>query len=206
MQHVTSGTDSHYFAESTSAPSQPRSITLSLPDVSIELTSDRGVFSTDRVDPGTKFLLMEAAQPGDAGTILDLGCGYGPIALVAAMRAPSARVVAIDVNERARDLTGANAKRLGLSNVEVQAPAEVPADMSFDLVLSNPPIRIGKEALHGLLATWLERLSEHGRAEFVVQKHLGSDSLAQWLTKQGWPTTKRRSRQGYRILDVEARS
>jgi 16S rRNA (guanine1207-N2)-methyltransferase len=72
----------------------------------------------------------------------------------------------------------------------------------FDRIVSNPPIRIGKTALHGLLLRWLPRLTPDGTAHLVVQKHLGSDSLARWLTEQGYPTTRLASRAGYRILKV----
>ena len=137
--------------------------------------------------------------------ILDLGCGWGPIACVAAVRAPWATVWAIDVNERARQLTAHNAEQAGVAaRVRVAAPDEVPGDLRFDRILSNPPIRIGKAALHELLRTWLARLGPSGRAHLVVQKHLGSDSLARWLDGQGHATTRLTSRAGYRVLEVLA--
>lgn len=196
----------HYFSSDPSVASAPSSITLHLPDVQFELAVDRGVFSAERVDAGTKLLLLDAAKPADTDrTILDLGCGYGALALTLAKRAPNAVVWATDVNERARDLCAANAESAGCANVKVCPPDDVDAEITFDLIVSNPPIRIGKAALHELLTTWLNRLSPTGRAELVVQKHLGSDSLARWLNEQGWPTTRKSSRAGYRILDVRAR-
>jgi 16S rRNA (guanine1207-N2)-methyltransferase len=179
-------------------------VTLSLPDVELALTTDRGVFGGSSVDPGTKFLLLDGPRPdpAEAGDLLDLGCGYGPIALTLATRAPGATVWAVDVNERARALCAANAEAAGLANVQVTAPDEVPADVRFAAIWSNPPIRIGKAALHELLLEWLGRLAPGAPAHLVVQKHLGSDSLARWLTEQGHPTTKLRSRAGYRLLDV----
>ena len=196
----------HYFSSDPDVASAPSSVSLHLPDVQLDLAADRGVFSASRVDPGTKLLLLDAAQPTAAETsILDLGCGYGPIAVTLALRAPTATVWAIDVNERARELCAANAESAGCSNVRVAAPDAVDPDVSFDLIVSNPPIRIGKAALHELLTCWLSRLSPTGRAQLVVQKHLGSDSLAKWLTAQGWPTTRLASRAGYRILDVGPR-
>ena len=175
---------------------------LDLPDVSFDLQTDRGVFSSGRVDPGTKVLLLEAPPPPPAGDLLDLGCGYGPIALTLASRAPGATVWAVDVNERALALTAANAAAAGLANVRVAAPDEVPADVRFRAIWSNPPVRIGKAALHDLLARWLDRLADDGRAVLVVQKHLGSDSLHRWLEQQGWPVTRRASRMAYRVLDI----
>lgn len=197
-------TNGHYFDDDPSVESDVRQVPLHLADLSLVLDVDRGVFSATRIDPGTRVLLVEAAQPGTARTILDIGCGYGPIACAVATRAPEATVWAVDVNARARDLCAANADRLGL-DVTVAAPDDVPADRQFDLIVSNPPIRIGKKNLHALLGHWLDRLSPDGRAELVVQKHLGSDSLQRWLNDQGWPTTRLTSRSGYRVLAVEPR-
>ncbi len=182
--------------------SQPASLRLDLPDVSFDLVADRGVFSAERVDPGTKVLLLEAPPPPSAGDLLDLGCGYGPVALTLASRAPGATVWAVDVNERALALTEANARAAGLSNVRVAAPDAVPPDTRFRAIWSNPPVRIGKPALHDLLTQWLGRLTDDGRALLVVQKHLGSDSLHRWLEQQGWHVTRRTSRMAYRVLDI----
>ena len=175
---------------------------LDLADVSLALRVDRGVFSAARVDPGTKVLLMEAPAPPPAGDLLDLGCGYGPIALTLATRSPAATVWAVDVNERALDLTRANAAAAGLGNVRVAAPDAVPGDVRFSAIWSNPPVRVGKAVLHGLLDTWLDRLTPDGRALLVVQKHLGSDSLHRWLEQQGWRVERLTSRMAYRVLDV----
>jgi len=191
-----------YFDSEPTAPSKRATVRLDLPDRSLALTTDRGIFSADRIDPGTKYLLLEAPPPPVAGTFVDLGCGYGPIACTLAARSPEATVWALDVNQRALDLCLHNAATLGLGNVRVAAVDEVPADLTVDLLWSNPPIRIGKAALHELLATWLGRLSPGGRAVFVVQKHLGADSLQRWLTSEGWATERLGSRIGYRLLQV----
>src|SRR5258708_2333665 len=145
----------HYFAAQPTAPSHPNSFALHLPDRSLALRADRGVFAAAGIDPGTKILLLNAPLPPDIGALLDLGCGYGPIALTMAARAPHAHVWAIDVNERARSLCAENAAANGLTNVTVAAPDDVPPDIRFGPIWSNPPIRIGKAALHGLLAEWL---------------------------------------------------
>ena len=197
--------EGHYFAERPDVASRVRRVPLHLADLSFELDVDRGVFSAERVDPGTRVLLVEAAQPGDASAVLDLGCGYGPLACAVATRAPAAAVWAVDVNERALGLCAANAERLGLTNVTAVKAEDVPEDVSFDLIVSNPPIRIGKKLLHPLLSTWLDRMSPEGRAELVVHKHLGSDSLARWLNEQGWPTERLISRNGYRVLVARTR-
>ncbi|MFP5255977.1 MAG: class I SAM-dependent methyltransferase [Acidimicrobiia bacterium] len=192
----------HYFDPAPGAASRPATVRLTLPDVTLELATDRGVFSADRVDPGTKYLLLDAPAPPETGTFVDLGCGYGPIACTLARRAPGATVWAVDVNERARALCRANAEALGLANVVVAAPDEAPEDLSIDRLWSNPPIRIGKAALHDLLGTWLGRLAPAGSAVLVVQKHLGADSLQRWLEGEGWRAVRLGSRSGYRLLEV----
>jgi 16S rRNA (guanine1207-N2)-methyltransferase len=194
----------HYFEAQPAVASERRTIRLHLPDLTLDLVTDRGVFSGDRVDPGTKLLLAEVPVPaGLAGDVLDLGCGYGPIAVTLARRAPAATVWALDVNERARDLAAANAVAAGVGDrVRVVGGDGVPADVRFSAIWSNPPIRIGKTALHELLETWLGRLAPDGQAWLVVQKHLGSDSLAAWLQGRGFAVERRSSRMGYRILSV----
>jgi 16S rRNA (guanine1207-N2)-methyltransferase len=194
----------HYFSGDPGSSTERRTIRLVLPDLSLDLVTDRGVFSGDRVDPGTKLLLTDVALPDDlAGDVLDLGCGYGPIAVSVARRAPRATVWAIDVNDRALGLTAENAASAGVSDrVRAVAPHAVPDDVSFSAILSNPPIRIGKVALHDLLSTWLRRLAIDARASLVVHKHLGSDSLASWLRSEGFDVQRSGSRMGYRLLSV----
>ena len=195
----------HYFDARPDAASAPRQVPVVLRDLNFELTSDTGVFSTEHLDGGTRVLLDGAPPPPATGNVLDIGCGYGPIAITCAMRAPAAQVWAVDVNERARGLTRANADALGLSNVKVYAPDEVPVDVRFDAIYSNPPIRIGKPALHALLLRWLRQLGGAGNAFLVVQRHLGSDSLAQWLNEQGFPTKRIASKTSFRLLQVRAK-
>ena len=191
---------SHYFDEEPTSESNPRDVTLPLPDVQLTLRTDRGVFGYDRVDAGTKLLLLRAPAPATTGDLLDIGCGTGAIALTMANRSPAATVWAIDVNERARDLSRANAERNDLHNVRVCAPDEVPHDVQFATIWSNPAIRIGKPALHEMLLRWFTRLAPGGAAVLVVHKHLGSDSLQSWLTAQGFPTDRLASSSGYRVL------
>jgi 16S rRNA (guanine1207-N2)-methyltransferase len=171
----------------------------------VTLVTDRGVFSGDRVDPGTVELLRAVPPPPPAGDLLDLGCGYGPLAVAMAKLAPGATVWAIDTNRRALGLTGENAARLGLANIRAVEPGEMRPDVRFAAIWSNPPIRVGKEALHRLLLEWLGRLTPDGRAHLVVHKHLGGDSLAEWLNGQGHATKKLASRKGYRMLEVGPR-
>ena len=199
--------EGQYWTDSPGVASRPSEVDLLLPDVDLRLTTDRGVFSAERVDRGTRYLLLEGPDlPTGPVDLLDLGCGYGPIACTLASRRPEARVWAVDVNERARDLCRANAAAAGLANVEVAAPDDVPVDLRLAAIWSNPPIRIGKPALHDLLTRWLDLLTPDGTAHLVVQRHLGADSLARWLDDRGWATERRGSRKGFRLLDVAARA
>jgi 16S rRNA (guanine1207-N2)-methyltransferase len=192
----------HYFSRQPSAPSAPRTVRLGLPERTLRLTTDAAVFSADRVDPGTELLLTHGPDVPAEGDLLDLGCGYGAIAITLALRAPGATVWAVDVNERALSLCDANARAHGLTNVRAVGPDQVPADVRFVAVWSNPPIRVGKAALHELLLRWLDRLVPSGTAHLVVSKHLGADSLARWLAGQGFTVHRRASRRGYRLLDI----
>ena len=186
--------------------SEPSQVEINLVDLSVTLTSDRGVFSSDRLDPGTKLLLTEAPRVDDDAVTLDLGCGWGPIACVTSLRTAAGQLWAVDTNTRARNLTEANAEAVGAADrITVSSPDEVPEEVRFDRILSNPPIRIGKPALHQLLEKWLSRLNPGGQAHLVVQKHLGSDSLSRWLTHRGFPTVRLAGRSGYRILEVDPR-
>jgi 16S rRNA (guanine1207-N2)-methyltransferase len=192
----------HYFSAVPSAPSKPATIELLLADIELELVADRGVFSGGRVDPGTMALLRESPPPPESGELLDLGCGYGPIACVLARRSPAARVWAVDVNSRALALTEANAASNGLSNISVASPDRVPAGIVFSGIWSNPPVRVGKPALHDLLSSWLPRLAPGASAWFVVNRHLGADSLVAWLEGGGWDVRRAASKSGYRVLQV----
>ena len=194
---------SHYFDESPAAASAATTVTVSVPGARFTMRTDRGVFSHGHLDRGTEVLLRHAPAPPPTGSLLDLGCGAGAIALTLATRSPAATVWAVDVNARARALCASNAAANGLANVRVAAPDGVPADVRIDALWSNPPIRIGKPALHALLATWLRRLAPSGTAVLVVQKHLGADSLQAWLRQQGWSATRIGSRGGYRLLEVQ---
>ena len=164
-----------------------------------------GVFSGNRVDLGTSVLLRQAPEPPEEGTFLDLGCGWGPIALALGFASPKADIWALDVNERALDLTRRNAELNGVRNVHAVTADEIPSDVTFDLIWSNPPIRVGKDVLHELLMTWLPRLNAGGAAYLVVQKNLGSDSLIPWLATQlgdGYEVSKYASSKGFRVIEV----
>ena len=192
----------HYFEAQPLAAHRPGLVRVVLPDVYLELDTDSGVFSPGRLDPGTRVLLEKAPGPPASGDILDLGCGYGPIACVLAARSPGATVWAVDVNERALGLCARNAARAGLGNVRCVTPSSPEIPRHFAGIWSNPPVRIGKAALHDLLLSWLARLAPDALASLVMGRNLGADSLHSWLEKQGWPVTRLAARSGYRLLVV----
>jgi 16S rRNA (guanine1207-N2)-methyltransferase len=193
---------SQYFAEQPTAPHRPGTVHVVLPDLHLALATDSGVFSPGRLDPGTRLLLETAPPPPADGDVLDLGCGYGPLALTLAARSPAARVWAVDTNRRALELCARNAKSAGLANVRCLEPADPALPAAFGLIWSNPPIRIGKPALHALLSGWLPRLAADAAAYLVVQRNLGSDSLQRWLAGAGWDASRFAARAGYRVLAV----
>jgi 16S rRNA G1207 methylase RsmC len=161
------------------------------------------VFAQGRLDTGTGVLLRSCPAPDGVRSVLDLGCGYGVIGLAVAVAVPQARVTGVDVNERAVLLANENAERLGVADrYRASLPDDVDPGATYDEIWSNPPIRIGKEALHALLLQWLPRLEPGGRAVLVVGKNLGADSLAAWLGRQGFPTAKLASAKGFRVLET----
>jgi 16S rRNA (guanine1207-N2)-methyltransferase len=200
---LSSSRRAHYFDPTPAVVSKPRLVHLHVGELAIELQADRGVFGSRGVDLGTLVLLREAPPPPSRGDILDLGSGYGPIAIALARQAPQARIWAVDVNERALELTRANAVSAAVPNVTAHLPTDIPDDLQFEAIYSNPPVRVGKAALHELLLTWLRRLRPGGSAYLVVQRNLGADSLAAWLGSEGFQVQRLKAKKGYRVLEVE---
>jgi 16S rRNA G1207 methylase RsmC len=193
----------HYFDPKPEVPSRPRTVHLHLGELSLDLQADRGVFGSKGIDLGTLTLVREAPPPPKSGDLLDLGSGYGPIAITLGRLSPEARVWAVDINERALELTRANAEANQAANVTASTPDGVPTEVSFDAIYSNPPVRVGKAPLHELLLRWLPRLKPGAPAYLVVQRNLGADSLAAWLGTQGFEVNRLKSKKGYRILEVK---
>jgi 16S rRNA (guanine1207-N2)-methyltransferase len=194
--------DEHYFTADPSVAFKRAPVHASVWGQELDLVSGSGVFAQGRVDIGTAILFRETEPPAP-GRILDLGCGYGLIGLAAAAAVPGADITAVDVNERAVLLANENALSLGVADrFRAVTPDAVAADATYDEIWSNPPIRIGKEALHELLLTWLPRLAPGGRAVMVVGKNLGADSLQRWLGEQGYPTVRLASAKGFRVLET----
>jgi 16S rRNA (guanine1207-N2)-methyltransferase len=198
----------HYFTADPVSAGDLRPLNVRLAGRELRLVTSGGVFSPDRVDLGTQVLLRDAPDPPTSGNLLDVGCGWGALTLSLALLSPHAEVWGVDVNQRALDLVRRNATAAGTANVTAALPDDVPDDVRFDAIWSNPPIRVGKQALHALLLQWLPRLAPGASAYLVVQRHLGSDSLQRWLDEQlapdGYRVSRHSSAKGYRVLRVLA--
>lgn len=195
----------HYFSADPASAGELREHRVTLAGREVDVVTAGGIFSAGDIDRGTAVLLNEAPAAPHTGVFLDLGCGWGPMALTMALESPEATVYAVDVNRRALDLVRRNADRLGCSRVVAAEPHQVPADVAFDLIWSNPPIRVGKAVLHDLLLTWLPRLATGGEAWLVVHKDLGADSLLTWL-RRTFPQLRvgrEATAKGFRVLRAE---
>jgi 16S rRNA (guanine1207-N2)-methyltransferase len=198
----------HYFSSDPESELKLRQIRVPLSGQFYDLTTSNGIFSPERIDAGTHVLLANTPVAPPGGDFLDLGCGWGPIALTLALDSPHSTVWAVDVNERALDLVRRNAEALGLDNVNAVRPEDVPADVSFRTIRSNPPIRVGKDELHSMLESWLPRLESESDAWLVVQRNLGADSLHRWLDgtlPEHFAVSRAATNKGYRVLRVRRR-
>ena len=195
----------HYFTAAPASAENLRSIRVTLAGRELEVTTAGGVFSPDRVDAGTAVLFASMPPLPPSGHFLDLGSGWGPISITMALASPHATVWAVDVNERALDLVRRNAEALGITNINAVQPDDVPDDVVFRTIRSNPPIRVGKNVLHDMLEHWIPRLDERSDAWLVVQRNLGADSLQRWLAatfQPGYSVFRTATGKGYRILKV----
>jgi 16S rRNA (guanine1207-N2)-methyltransferase len=206
---VMSEQTDHYFTAEPASAAERRQLRVTLAGRQVLVATAPGIFCPDRIDVGTAVLLSEAPTPPATGNLLDLGAGWGPIALTLGLLSPAATVWAVDVNLRALDLARDNAKALGVNDFHAVTPDEVPADIRFDAIWSNPPIRVGKAALHDLLLRWLPRLTPGGAAYLVVQKNLGSDSLQRWLSAEleagepgAFTVDRAATDRGFRLISV----
>ena len=191
---------SHYFT-TPAGEERRRTVHVRFWETDWGFTTANGVFSADGLDPGTAVLLRTHTPAPTARRLLDLGCGWGVIAVGLASACPDAVVDAVDSNARAVALTRLNAEAHGV-RVQAFTPDEADPDARYDEIWSNPPIRVGKEALHELLLTWLSRLADDGVARLVVGRNLGADSLQRWLVDRGWRCERTASAKGFRVFAV----
>ncbi len=201
--------EDHYFSQEPGSALKPKSIIIPVAGEMVQVTTASGTFSPTQLDFGTEVLIEQMELAPESGDLLDLGCGWGPIALNLAKLRPNTKVWAVDVNTRSVELTAKNAKGLGLSNIAAVVPEQVPENLVFSGIWSNPPIRIGKKELHELLLKWLPRLAVGAEAYLVVQKNLGSDSLQKWLTEElagNYGVSRYTSIKTYRVIKVKRNS
>lgn len=195
----------HYFSAKPDSDFVLKKIEATLAGQRHHLTTSGGIFSPNRIDDGTNALLAEVSPPPKEGNLLDIGCGWGPLALTQALLSPLATIWAVDVNERALNVVRMNAEQLGLPNLVAARPEEIPADLRFDAIWSNPPIRVGKKELHALMEQWIPRLKEESAAWLVVQRNLGADSLHRWLEAtftEHREISRIATHKGYRIIKI----
>lgn len=172
----------HYFTDRPSAEHDETSFPATLRGMEFTFITDAGVFSRERVDFGS-LLLIEAMQIGPSDTVLDLGCGYGPIGAVAAKLAPQGTVYMVDVNERAALLAKRNLRANGIANVDVRAGdgLEPVREIAFDAIVTNPPIRAGKTVIYRLVDEAHAALKPGGSLWVVIQNKQGAPSMKKKL-------------------------
>ncbi|QJD85095.1 class I SAM-dependent methyltransferase [Cohnella herbarum] len=167
----------HYYSNKPQSASNRKAFESELRGFNLRLTSDAGVFSRDGVDYGSRVLIESMEIPRDA-QVLDIGCGYGPIGLIAARLAPQGHVKMIDINERAVELAELNAQANGIHNVSFAQSDLFSAvnGETFDVILSNPPIRAGKAVVHQLFVESWNHLNPGGTIWVVIQNKQGAPS------------------------------
>lgn len=171
----------HYYTRTPQSASRPAECTFSYRGIDLVFTTDAGVFSRGEVDTGTR-LLLEALPEEMQGDILDLGCGWGIIGISIARKWPGSRVVMADVNTRALDLSRENAKRNRAEVVCVESDGMgALMDRSFDAVVTNPPIRAGKQVIYKMFADAATRLKDGGALYLVIRKQQGAESCIKYL-------------------------
>ena len=170
----------HYFTPDPSAPHKPREIILRVLGLTLTMHTDAGVFSGDGLDPGSR-LLIESLPPL-SGRVADLGCGWGAMGVPLALKNPGAEVYLTDVNARAADLARKNIIQNQAKNATVYTGDGLQALQGpFQAVVTNPPIRAGKQVIYGLFAEAKEKLAPGGRLYVVIRKQQGAPSALKYL-------------------------
>ena len=194
----------HYYSNRPDVESKPSSISLTGRGHQFTLETDRGVFSKSGVDFGSR-VLMEAFQaPQIEGDFADVGCGYGPIGLTLAKDFPDRVVHMVDVNERAVELAGKNASRNGIQNVRI-AVSDGMERVTDQLaaVITNPPIRAGKETIFRFYQQAYDRLVSGGELWVVIQKKQGAPSTKDFLEELFSEVEVVEKVKGYWILNAK---
>ncbi|MCE7785739.1 class I SAM-dependent methyltransferase [Staphylococcus xylosus] len=190
---------SHYYDENPEVESDELLFTYSYDNHDLELVTDAGVFSKGKIDFGSDLLVktfLKTYPPGPTKNIIDVGCGYGPIGLMIAKVSPHHEVTMVDVNQRALNLSRKNKKRNRIENVEVKESDGLSQveDNTYDFVLTNPPIRAGKEVVHRILEDAYIKLKLDGELFVVIQK------------KQGMPSAKKKMQDTFGNIEVLEKS
>lgn len=194
----------HYYSQQPESRHDRRTINTVLRGKSLRFTSDAGVFSKGDIDYGSR-VLIEAMEIPDGSAVLDVGCGYGPIGITAAHLAPRGHVTMVDVNSRAVELARENATHNGIRNVTVMESDMLSAleGKRFDVILTNPPIRAGKEVVHSIFEQAYEHLNEGGFLWIVIQKKQGAPSAAAKLESLFGSVEEVGKDKGYRIIKAK---
>lgn len=195
-----------YFASNPRVAAKPRELEIELSGMLFRVHTAAGVFSGEGLDKGTAVLLRKVPPLPENGVFVDVGCGWGPLTLVMARLRPEAQVIGVDVNSRALEFTSRNAQDNHLDNVTVLSESAALADIapaSVDVIWSNPPIRIGKTALHEMWEQWRQKLRPGGVAYVVMGKNLGADTFTIWAQDHGWKAEKIASSKGFRLLELK---
>jgi 16S rRNA (guanine1207-N2)-methyltransferase len=191
----------HYYTERPTVKRDVHTTQEVLRGKTYTFLTDAGVFSKKGVDYGSKHLI-ETMELHEDAKVLDVGCGYGPIGLSAAVMCPKGHVTMVDINERAIELSADNAKRNGITNVTILQSdlLEQVQGQRFDAVLTNPPIRAGKEVVHRIFTDAYDCLVDGGSIWVVIQKKQGAPSAMKKLESLYSVVTEVSKDKGYKIL------
>ncbi|HOP74282.1 MAG TPA: methyltransferase [Bacillota bacterium] len=198
----------HYYTAQPLSKHKPGQFKITLRGVELEFHTDAGVFSKSRIDTGTKLLIDGLRLTPEIQTVLDLGCGYGPIGLTVASLLPKATVYMGDINERAVELARMNARLNGLTNVEIRAGEGFTpfAGLTFDLIVTNPPIRAGKQVIYGMVDAAPTFLNDNGWFVAVVATKQGAKSFERKLEEVFGNVDEWEKGSGFRVIAAQKRN
>ena len=169
-----------YYTRCPQSESRPAPCAFNYRGCMLTFQTDAGVFSRGELDEGSRLLLE--ALPALSGDVLDLGCGWGPIGISVARANPGCRVTMADVNLRALQLCRDNARRNGVEAVCLESDGMAAlAGQRFDAVITNPPIRAGKQVIYRMFSDAAGALREGGALYLVIRKQQGAESCVRYL-------------------------